>query len=147
MSAGGALLRRSAGDCGDRTPAHRWSAVGGRSGQRWAVDRLENHGGGSGEDGLPPPVPPALRVLPSPDGRVMEPTESSEHSEQAAPPFSAEDLLLLSLFAEGHCVEVIARRLDLSERTIRRRSRELCDRIGAHATIQVVAWAARRRLI
>ena len=61
--------------------------------------------------------------------------------------FSVDDLLLLSLFAEGTCIAGIARRLDLSERTIRRRSRELCDRIGAHATIQVVAWAARRRLI
>ncbi|PZF85327.1 helix-turn-helix transcriptional regulator [Jiangella anatolica] len=61
--------------------------------------------------------------------------------------FDRDELALISLFAQGLCIETIARRLELSERTIRRRSRALCDRIGVTTTIQVVAWAARRRLI
>lgn len=61
--------------------------------------------------------------------------------------FNRDELALISLFAEGLCIETIARRLELSERTIRRRSRALCDRIGVTSTIQVVAWAARRQLI
>lgn len=60
---------------------------------------------------------------------------------------SGEDLQLIALYAEGLPIDVIARRLNLSDRTVRRRSRALCDRLGARATIQVVAWAARRRLI
>jgi FixJ family two-component response regulator len=58
-----------------------------------------------------------------------------------------DDLLLIMLFAEGLPIDVIARRLDLSERTVRRRARAICDRVGARATIQVVAWAAREGLI
>ncbi|PSK97510.1 regulatory LuxR family protein [Haloactinopolyspora alba] len=61
--------------------------------------------------------------------------------------FSADELTLISLFADGLCIEAIARRLDLSDRTVRRRSRALCDRLGVSSTIQVVAWAARRQLI
>ncbi|MGI8867985.1 MAG: helix-turn-helix domain-containing protein [Mycobacteriales bacterium] len=54
---------------------------------------------------------------------------------------------LIALYADGLPIEAIARRLDLSERTVRRRTRALCDRLGARAAIQVVAWAARRGLI
>ncbi|MPZ00301.1 MAG: helix-turn-helix transcriptional regulator [Actinophytocola sp.] len=60
---------------------------------------------------------------------------------------SEEDLQMIALFAEGLSVEAIARRFDLSERTVRRRARTLCDRFGARAMVQVVAWAARRGVI
>lgn len=60
---------------------------------------------------------------------------------------SVEELRMLGLLADGLPVDVVARRLDLSERTVRRRSRAVCDRLGARATIQVVAWAAREGLI
>ncbi len=60
---------------------------------------------------------------------------------------SSEELRLLSLLAEGLPLETIARRLSLSDRTVRRRSKALCDRMGARAPIQVVAWAARNGLI
>ncbi len=54
---------------------------------------------------------------------------------------------MIALFADGLPVEAIARRLDLSDRTVRRRARAICDRLGVRATVQVVAWAARQRLI
>lgn len=60
---------------------------------------------------------------------------------------SDDEIRLLALLADGLPVEAIARRLALSDRTVRRRSRALCDRLGARAPIQVVAWAARNGLI
>lgn len=60
---------------------------------------------------------------------------------------SDDEIKLLALLADGLPVEAIARRLALSDRTVRRRSRALCDRLGARAPIQVVAWAARHGLI
>jgi len=62
-------------------------------------------------------------------------------------PLDREDLDLLALLAEGLSVETIARRLDLSDRTVRRRLRSICDRLGLVAPIQAVVWAARRGLV
>lgn len=62
-------------------------------------------------------------------------------------PLDAADIQLLGLLAEGLPLEAVGRRLDLSDRTIRRRARAVCDRIGVRAPIQAVAWAARRGLI
>jgi DNA-binding NarL/FixJ family response regulator len=59
---------------------------------------------------------------------------------------SNEDLCLIGLFADGLPVEAIARRLAMSERTVRRRSRAICDELGL-GMVQAVAWAARRGLI
>ncbi|GGM72933.1 hypothetical protein GCM10010106_19160 [Thermopolyspora flexuosa] len=58
-----------------------------------------------------------------------------------------EDLLLLSELAKGVTVDRVGRRLDVSGRTVRRRLRGICDRIGVATAIEAVAWAARRRLI
>jgi DNA-binding NarL/FixJ family response regulator len=58
-----------------------------------------------------------------------------------------EELDLLALFAEGLSVETIARRLDLSDRTVRRRLRSICDRLDCATPIQAVVWAARRGLV
>jgi DNA-binding NarL/FixJ family response regulator len=41
----------------------------------------------------------------------------------------------------------VAHALNTSERTIQRRTRDLCDRIGVRTTVEAVAWAARRQLI
>lgn len=68
--------------------------------------------------------------------------------ETAAPVvFSQDELVMIAMFADGLCIRTIARRLSMSDRTIRRRSRLMCDRLRASSMIQVVAWAARRRLI
>ncbi|WP_406311458.1 LuxR family transcriptional regulator [Streptosporangium sp. NBC_01639] len=60
---------------------------------------------------------------------------------------SAEDLVLLAELAKGVTVDRVGRRLDISGRTVRRRLRGICDRIGVATAIEAVAWAARRRLI
>ncbi|AEK44384.1 LuxR family transcriptional regulator [Amycolatopsis mediterranei S699] len=58
-----------------------------------------------------------------------------------------EDIDLLALFAEGLPLDTIGRRLELSDRTIRRRLRSICDRVGCSTPIQAVVWAARRGLV
>jgi len=60
---------------------------------------------------------------------------------------SREDLELVRLLAVGLSLESVARRLNLSERTVRRRLRALCDRLGLGTPIEVVVWAARRGLL
>ena len=87
------------------------------------------------------PMRAAVTEFPSLSPRVPVQREPSPRR------VSAEELRLLSLLAEGLPLETIARRLSLSDRTVRRRSKALCDRMGARAPIQVVAWAARNGLI
>ena len=50
---------------------------------------------------------------------------------------------LLALLADGLPLEAIARRLNISERTVRRRARALCDRLGVANPVQAVVWAVR----
>lgn len=57
------------------------------------------------------------------------------------------DLRVLSLLAEGHPPDAVARRMGLSGRTVRRRIRALCDRLGVATPIQAVVWAVRTGLI
>ena len=65
----------------------------------------------------------------------------------AGPELPAGDLQLLSLLGEGLSVEQLARRTNASERTVRRRCRSICDRLGVQTPIQAVVWAARRGLL
>ncbi|WP_084958854.1 LuxR C-terminal-related transcriptional regulator [Thermoactinospora rubra] len=60
---------------------------------------------------------------------------------------SRADLALLAGLARGDTVDRVGRRLDVSGRTVRRRLRVICDRIGVATAIEAVAWAARRQLI
>lgn len=57
------------------------------------------------------------------------------------------DLRLLRLLATGLPLETVARRSGLSERTVRRRIRAICDRLGVTAPIQAVVWAVRRGML
>jgi DNA-binding NarL/FixJ family response regulator len=58
-----------------------------------------------------------------------------------------EEIAILRLLAEGVVLDSIARRLALSERTVRRRIRTLCDRFGVDAPVQVVVIAARNGIL
>jgi DNA-binding NarL/FixJ family response regulator len=58
-----------------------------------------------------------------------------------------EDLQVLRLLATGLSLESVARRLELSERTVRRRTRALCDRLGVGTPIEAIVWAAQRGLL
>jgi DNA-binding NarL/FixJ family response regulator len=62
-------------------------------------------------------------------------------------PLGHDELVVLRLMAEGHTVETVARRLDVSERTVRRKSRSACEAVGVDTTIEAIVWAVRRRLI
>jgi len=54
---------------------------------------------------------------------------------------------LLSGLADGLSMEALARRCGLSDRTLRRHMRSLCDRLELRSPTQAVAWAVRRGLI
>jgi DNA-binding NarL/FixJ family response regulator len=58
-----------------------------------------------------------------------------------------DDLRLLALLAEGMPVNSVARRVAMSDRTIRRRIRAICEQLGVKATVQAIVWAARRGLV
>ena len=51
------------------------------------------------------------------------------------------------VFAEGQTVDAVARRLDVSERTVRRRARAACGALGVDTTVEAIVWAVRHRLI
>lgn len=63
------------------------------------------------------------------------------------PDLSEDDVALLALLARGLSLDTVARRLEMSERTVRRRTRTICDRLGVTTPIEAVVWAARRDLI
>jgi DNA-binding NarL/FixJ family response regulator len=58
-----------------------------------------------------------------------------------------DEVKVLALLAEGLPLDAVARRLNMSERTIRRRVKAICDRLGVPAAITAVAWAAKRGLL
>ena len=58
-----------------------------------------------------------------------------------------EDLLVLAMLAEGMPLRSVSRRMAMSDRTIRRRVRAICDQLGVKATVQAIVWAARRGLV
>lgn len=60
---------------------------------------------------------------------------------------SVEELTILTLLAEGLPLDSVAARTGMSPRTLRRRVRAICDRLGVAHPIQAVVWAARRGLV
>ncbi len=60
---------------------------------------------------------------------------------------TGEEVAILRLMANGLPLNSIATHTELSSRTIRRRLRDLCDRLGVTCPIQAIVWAARRGLV
>lgn len=75
----------------------------------------------------------------------MEPRTTGEPGQDVT--LDEDDLQLLAALATGLPTHAVARTLSISARTVQRRIRELCDRIGVRTTVEAVAWAARRQLI
>ncbi|GAA4158008.1 hypothetical protein GCM10022416_59820 [Actinomadura keratinilytica] len=64
-----------------------------------------------------------------------------------APDLSEDDFRLLAQIASGATTEDAADNLQMSARTVRRRLRQICDRLEVDTPIEAVVWAARRHLI
>ncbi|MFI5430229.1 LuxR C-terminal-related transcriptional regulator [Aeromicrobium sp. UC242_57] len=60
---------------------------------------------------------------------------------------SDDDLAILRPLSQGLTTDVIARELNISERTLRRRVRTICNQIGVDTPIEAVVWAVRTRRI
>ncbi len=74
----------------------------------------------------------------------------SRHASDAPrphPQLSRQDLELLRMLADGALIGAVARKLRTSDRTVRRRIRHICDRLGVATPIQAVVWAARQGLL
>lgn len=41
----------------------------------------------------------------------------------------------------------VARRMEMSDRTLRRKVRSICDRVDVQTPIEAVVWAVRRSII
>jgi DNA-binding NarL/FixJ family response regulator len=70
-----------------------------------------------------------------------------EATHAGTPSLREEDIRLLALLAQGLPLDAVARRLRTSERTVRRRTKDICDRLGVGAPIEAVVWAARRGIL
>jgi len=62
-------------------------------------------------------------------------------------PLSHQDLEILRLLADGALTGAVARKLRTSERTVRRRIRNICDQLGVTTPVQAIVWAAHRGLL
>jgi DNA-binding NarL/FixJ family response regulator len=60
---------------------------------------------------------------------------------------SEQDVAPLRLLAKGLPAEAVARRLRISERALRRRTRPICARLGVGAPIHAVVWAAHNGVL
>jgi DNA-binding NarL/FixJ family response regulator len=60
---------------------------------------------------------------------------------------SRQDVELLMLLSHGLPLDAVARRVNTSERTVRRRVKAICDRLGFATSIEAVVWAARQGLV
>jgi len=68
-------------------------------------------------------------------------------AQRLATELTHQDVELLKLLADGLPLDSVGRRMGTSERTVRRRVKAVCDRLGVGTSIQAVAWAARRGLV
>jgi DNA-binding CsgD family transcriptional regulator len=65
----------------------------------------------------------------------------------AEPRVTTEELTILTLLADGLTLDSVAIRVSVSPRTLSRRLRCVCDRLGVSHPIQAIVWAAHQGLI
>jgi ATP/maltotriose-dependent transcriptional regulator MalT len=65
----------------------------------------------------------------------------------AEPRVTTEELAILNLLASGLTLDSVAIRVSVSPRTLSRRLRCVCDRLGVAHPIQAIVWAAHQGLI
>jgi DNA-binding NarL/FixJ family response regulator len=68
-------------------------------------------------------------------------------AERLVAELSRQDVELPRLLARGLPLDAVARRLNTSERTVRRRVKAICNRLGFTTSIRAVVWAARQGLV
>jgi len=60
---------------------------------------------------------------------------------------TSQDVELLRLLAGGLPLDAVARRMNTSERTVRRRVKAIRGQLGVASSIQAVVWATRQGLV
>jgi DNA-binding NarL/FixJ family response regulator len=96
----------------------------------------------------PSPIIAAFtRLASAPAPEEAEPGDPSGDSGAAGPAVTTEELAILTLMANGLTLDSVAVRVSMSPRTLSRRLRCVCDRLGVTHPIQAIVWAARRGLI
>jgi DNA-binding NarL/FixJ family response regulator len=71
----------------------------------------------------------------------------SRPPKKVGPEVTPEELTILTLMADGLTLDSVAIRVSVSQRTLSRRLRCVCDRLGVVHPIQAIVWAARRGLL
>lgn len=79
---------------------------------------------------------------------MMRTIEHRSSSTGAHTPYlTSAEIDVLAQLANGSTLDVAARRLDTSARTLRRRVRAACDRLSVDTPIEAVVWAVKNDLI
>jgi DNA-binding NarL/FixJ family response regulator len=73
--------------------------------------------------------------------------DESRDPQARSAPLSADELAVLRLLAKGEALGPAARRLGMSERTVRRKVRSACAKVGCESTIEAIVWAVRNKLL
>jgi len=83
-----------------------------------------------------------------PGGPVRADDDLCPDADPAADPtVTSEELTILTLMANGLTLDSVAIRVSVSPRTLSRRLRCVCDRLGVTHPIQAIVWAAHQGLI
>ena len=74
-------------------------------------------------------------------------TESAVRHDSDEVALTEGDQALLAALALGHTLESVAHDMDISVRTLRRRIRSVCSRLGVANHVQAIVWAVGTRRI
>src|SRR3954462_15003373 len=89
----------------------------------------------------------ALEPEPAEPGGTVGSANGDNGNGSTDPGVTTEELTILTLLANGLTLDSVATRVSVSPRTLSRRLRCVCDRLGVAFPIQAIVWAARQGLI